>query len=72
MHGYPELPPNMGLDPYSGAEDTFFNQGQPLPSPTAQGFGEFGDPLMPPAPNDQHSYTGQMSHMSDITSDPGY
>lgn len=27
-----------------------------------------GDGLMPPAPNDQHSYAG----MSDITSDPGY
>ena len=34
----------------------------------------YGDPLMPPAANDQHSYAGQSyaTGMSDITSDPGY
>jgi lipid-binding SYLF domain-containing protein len=43
-------------------------------SPRTTRFGYAGDPLMPPAPNDQHSYTGQScaTGLSDITSDPGY
>lgn len=84
IHGYPELPPNS-MDPYSN----FDNSGIPAtghlhrqeqmmqsphqPTPTNL-FGEYGDPLMPPAPNDQHSYAGQSAAtgMSDITSDPRY
>ena len=70
MNGYPEIPPTA-MDPYSN----FINHQQP--SRTA-GL-DFCDPLMPPAPNDQHSYAGEMNAaqscatgLSDITSDPGY
>lgn len=82
MHGYPEvLPPH--LDPYSSGD---FVNSLPPTSPLSQDPRQqqqqsartttynYGDPLMPPAPNDQHSYAGQ-SHatgLSDITSDPGY
>jgi hypothetical protein len=45
-----------------------------LPKSAEMEYGELPEPIprvMPPAPNDQHSYAG-MSHMSDMTSDPGY
>lgn len=97
MHGFPELPPNAAMDPYSdGFVGSNINNNNstnaarnPTAPPTQQqqqrqqhlgGTPNYGNPLMPPAPNDQHSYTGPMMHggqsyatgMSDITTDPGY
>jgi len=69
MHGYPELPPNAQMtDPYAA---NFINHNPTPQQPTTPTRLNYGDPLMPPAPNDQHSYAGQ-TFMSDITSDPGY
>ena len=64
MHGFPEMHPSF-------ANSNFVNG----VSPATRLDQEYGDPLMPPAPNDQHSYAGPQSvatGMSDITSDPGY
>eukprot|EP00536_Pseudo-nitzschia_multiseries_P007121 jgi/Psemu1/255964/estExt_Genewise1Plus.C_1630015 len=79
MHGYPEVVPTH-LDSYSQNFNNNINNfntnttgtmGQNPYAVSQQTHLAYDDPLMPPAPNDQHSYAGQ-SHMSDITSDPGY
>eukprot|EP00531_Pseudo-nitzschia_arenysensis_P018537 CAMPEP_0116135294 /NCGR_PEP_ID=MMETSP0329-20121206/11114_1 /TAXON_ID=697910 /ORGANISM="Pseudo-nitzschia arenysensis, Strain B593" /LENGTH=596 /DNA_ID=CAMNT_0003630085 /DNA_START=209 /DNA_END=1999 /DNA_ORIENTATION=- len=79
MHGYPELSPQM-IDPYAGNFINGTNTPQQQQQQRRLPPTNFGDPLMPPAPNDQHSYAGQAfgggqsttTGMSDITSDPGY
>lgn len=67
MHGFPEMHPSYGA--------SSFVNGSNLPQDARLDY-EYGDPLMPPAPNDQHSYAGPSTSvatgMSDITSDPGY
>ena len=75
MQGYPEQQPLH--HPYS---TSVRNQHQQLNNNMMQQQQhslDYGDPLdsggtMPPAANDQHSYAGTTSGMSDITSDPGY
>mmetsp|Transcript_14283 Transcript_14283/g.30262 ORF Transcript_14283/g.30262 Transcript_14283/m.30262 type:complete len:668 (-) Transcript_14283:278-2281(-) len=87
MHGYPEVLPS-DLDPYS--QNFNSNNMMNMNGDTAATMGQlqqhqqysssqqtpldYGDPLIPPGSNDQHSFTGQshMTGMSDITSDPGY
>jgi len=88
MHGYPEVPPTTmdafnALDPYSNFVNGNSNNNgidsiNYLDNNQSTTHHD-GNPLMPPAPNDQHSYSGQTqgeqsyaTGVSDITLDPGY
>jgi SH3 domain-containing YSC84-like protein 1 len=73
---YPHAMQSGNLYAQQPPQPTNFNlmpSGMTLPKTNEMEYGELPEPIpmYPPATNDQHSYAG-LSHMSDITSDPGY